>query len=106
MRNVTIRRCPVCDTIKSRTDDLVTELQDDPELRVNVVDGAKGEFSVEVEGEPIVASSGDSPRDAAELAAEIRVRTPRRPAEGIEQPPGDGAVLAGFTRRPAPGTTT
>jgi hypothetical protein len=72
MRNVTIHRCPVCDTIKGRTDDLVADLRNDPDVNVSVVDGSKGELSVEVDGQRIDGKSGDSLRDASELAAEIR----------------------------------
>ena len=72
MRNVTIHRCPVCDKIKGRTDDLVAEMRNDRELKVRVVDGAKGEFSVDVNGQRIDGKSGDSVRDASELASEIR----------------------------------
>jgi hypothetical protein len=72
MRNVTIHRCPVCGTIKGRSDELVAELRNDPDVKVNVVDGGKGEFTVEVDGQRIDGKSGDSLRDTSELAAEIR----------------------------------
>ena len=72
MRNVTIHRCPSCDTIKGRSDELVAELRNDPDVKVEVVDGNKGEFSVEVDGKRIDGTSGDSLKRASELAAEIR----------------------------------
>jgi hypothetical protein len=72
MRNVTIHRCPVCDTIRGRTTELVADLRKDRDMKVNVVDGGKGEFSVEVDGQRIEGKSGDSLRDTSELAAEIR----------------------------------
>lgn len=72
MKNVTIRRCPVCSSIGSHTDRLAADLRNDPNMRVNVVDGSKGEFTVEVDGRRINAKNGDSLRDASELAAEIR----------------------------------
>lgn len=66
MKTVTIHRCPVCDTIKGKTDRLVADLKDDPDLRVNVVDGSRGEFTVEVDGRRIDGN------ETADLAAEIR----------------------------------
>ena len=72
MRNVTICRCPTCQNIGSHTDQLVSELRNDPNVRVNVVDGNKGQFTVEVDGRRINAKTGESLRDATELAAEIR----------------------------------
>ncbi len=50
MRTVTIHRCPSCDSIINKTDQLVADLKKAPDLEVNVVDGDKGEFSVEVDG--------------------------------------------------------
>ncbi|MFO0954216.1 MAG: hypothetical protein U0835_24275 [Isosphaeraceae bacterium] len=72
MRNVTIHRCPVCDTIKGQSDRLVAELENDPDVTVRVVDGQRGEFSVDVDGQRIEGKSGDTLRDPSELAAEIR----------------------------------
>jgi len=72
MKNVTIHRCPVCDNIKAQTDQLVANLKSDQSLNVNVVDGARGEFTIEVDGNRIDGKSGDSLRDASELASEIR----------------------------------
>jgi|GEM_PF-2264321 len=72
MKNVTIHRCPVCDTIKGRAAQLASELQNDPDAKVNVVDGSKGEFSIEVDGQRIDGKSGDSLKEASDLAAEIR----------------------------------
>ncbi len=56
MKTVTIHRCPTCSTIKGKTDQLVSDLKNDPEVQVNVVDGSKGEFSVEVDGMPMEES--------------------------------------------------
>ena len=54
---------------------VAAELRKDPDLKVNVVDGSKGEFSVEVDGRPVRAKSGESMRDPSELASEIRGAT-------------------------------
>ena len=75
MKNVTIRRCPTCSSISGHTDQVAAELRKDPDLKVNVVDGSKGEFSVEVDGRPVRAKSGESMRDPSELASEIRGAT-------------------------------
>jgi hypothetical protein len=72
MKTVTIRRCSTCSTIGSHTDQLADSLKGDPNVKVNVVDGAKGEFTVEVDGKAVNAKSGESLRDAADLAGEIR----------------------------------
>ncbi|MBN9518065.1 hypothetical protein J0H58_06030 [bacterium] len=72
MRTVTIRRCPVCPNIGSHSDQLAATLRADPDTTVNVVDGAKGEFTIEVDGRRIEGKSGDSLRDASELTAEVR----------------------------------
>jgi hypothetical protein len=75
MKNVTIRRCPMRDTIKNRTDELVASLQGDPGVKVNVVNGNQGEFFVVVDGQPIHGKTGDWLRDASEMASEIRGAT-------------------------------
>ena len=80
MRNVTIRRCPTCQTIGSHTDQLQASLRNDPNLNVRVVDGSKGEFTVEVDGRPVNAKDGESLRSPDEVAAEIR---------GTEVAPGE-----------------
>ncbi|MBN9520459.1 hypothetical protein J0H58_18340 [bacterium] len=72
MKTVTIRRCPTCSTIGTHTDQLANSLRGDPNVKVNVVDGAKGEFSVEVDGKAVNAKNGESLRDASDLAAELR----------------------------------
>ena len=72
MRNVTIRRCPVCQNIGSHTDQLAADLRNDPNMKVDVVDGNKGEFTVEVDGRRINAMNGESLRDASDIVSEVR----------------------------------
>lgn len=72
MKNVTIHRCPVCDSIKAKTDELVAGLKGDQNLNVKVVDGVKGEFRIDVDGNRIEGKSGEAARDTAELVSEIR----------------------------------
>jgi hypothetical protein len=50
---------------------VAAELRKEPDLRVDVVDGAKGEFSVAVDGEE-VAHKGDSLPDIHEVVAAVR----------------------------------
>ncbi len=76
MKNVTIRRCPTCQNIGSHTDQLAADLRNDPNVKVNVVDGAKGEFEVEVNGRSVNTKNGESLRDTSELASEIRSGQP------------------------------
>lgn len=72
MKNVTIHRCPTCSNIGNHADQLASELKKDSNVNVNVVDGAKGQFTVEVDGRSIDATSGASLRDVSEVANEIR----------------------------------
>lgn len=72
MKTVTIRRCPTCSSIGSHTDQLVADLRKDPDVRVNVVDGHKGEFAVDVDGRRVDATDGESLLDVSAIAAEIR----------------------------------
>jgi hypothetical protein len=74
MKNVTIRRCATCHNIGTHTDQLAADLRTDPDTKVNVVDGSKGEFSVEVDGRKVNGMDGDSLRDPSELANDIRGR--------------------------------
>lgn len=72
MRNVTIRRCPTCSNIGSRVDELKTALGNDQDLNVTVVDGNKGEFTVDVDGRRIKGANGSMLRSADEIAADVR----------------------------------
>jgi len=77
MKRVTIHRCPVCSSIGAHTDQLVAELRKDPDVRVTIEQGEKGEFTVEVDGRLIPTRRGDELIDVPELAAEIHeVETP------------------------------
>lgn len=59
MKQVTIHRCPVCPNIGGLTDSAVAELENEKDVQVQVVDGAKGEFTVEVDGRKVVAPKGE-----------------------------------------------
>jgi hypothetical protein len=72
MKQVTIRRCPVCTSIRSHTDAVVAELRRDPNLNVQVVDGAKGEFTVDVDGRTVSKLSGEMMPTVEEVASAAR----------------------------------
>ena len=72
MKTVTIRRCPVCSSIRSHTDAVVAELRRDSNLNVQVVDGSKGEFSVELDGRPVHKLIGDMMPTVEEVAIAVR----------------------------------
>src|SRR5262249_26068638 len=60
MKQVTIRRCPVCHNIGNLTSSVTAALKNDQDTNVKVVDGAKGEFTVEVDGRPISKKPGET----------------------------------------------
>lgn len=72
MKQVTIRRCPTCSAIGGHTDQVKAVFANDPDVRVNVVDGKKGEFNVEVDGKRVTSMTGESLRSVDELAGDIR----------------------------------
>jgi hypothetical protein len=72
MRDVIIHRCPVCDNIRTHTEQLVAELRNVRGVGIDVMDGNKGEFTIEADGRRINGKKGDLLRDPTELAAEIR----------------------------------
>jgi hypothetical protein len=76
MKEVTIRRCPVCSSIGSHTDAVVAELKRDPDVRVQVVDGAKGEFTVELAGRPVSKLKGEMLPPVEEVTSAVRGGVP------------------------------
>jgi hypothetical protein len=75
MRNVTIRRCPTCPAIVGHTDRLAAELRNDPDAKVKVVDGNKGEFAVAADVRTVDAKNGESLGVVADPAAETHGTT-------------------------------
>jgi hypothetical protein len=59
MKQVIIRRCPVCPNIGSLTDSVVAALKNEEDVQVQVVDGAKGEFTIEVDGRKVATPKGE-----------------------------------------------
>ena len=72
MRNITIRRRPTCQHIGGRVNELASDLRSDPNNRVNLVDGNKGEFTIEADGRRINGKTGDMLRESSDIADEIR----------------------------------
>ena len=72
MKQVTIRRCPVCHNIGRLTNEVSAALKNDKDVKVNVVDGAKGEFTVEVDGRPVSKLSGEMTPTADEVTRAVR----------------------------------
>jgi hypothetical protein len=59
MKQVTIRRCPVCQNIGNLANSVAATLRNDKDTEVQVVDGAKGEFTVEVDGQEVQTLKGE-----------------------------------------------
>src|SRR5438552_2155192 len=72
MKQVTIRRCPVCPSIGSHASAVVAELKRDPDLNVKVVDGAKGAFTVEVDGRTVSKLTGEMMPTVEEVVTAVR----------------------------------
>jgi hypothetical protein len=60
MANVVIQRCPTCPNIRSHAQQISLALSQDLNVKAGIVDGAKGEFSVLVDGVPVLQRNGDS----------------------------------------------
>ena len=72
MKQVTIRRCPVCHNIGGLTNEVSAALKNDTDVKVDVVDGAKGEFTVEVDGQTVSKLSGEMLPTVDEVTRAIR----------------------------------
>ena len=72
MKTVTIRRCPVCQNIRGLTDSVSAALKNEKDAQVSVVDGAKGEFTVEVDGRKVSGPSGETLPTPEEVVRAVR----------------------------------
>ena len=72
MKDVTIRRCPVCKDIGKLTDEVQLALKNDLDVNVLVVDGRKGEFTVEVNDRKVSELKGDMLPSPQEVTRAIR----------------------------------
>jgi hypothetical protein len=72
MPQVTVRRCPVCPTIRVHTDEVVTALNQEPGMKVKVDNGDKGEFSVSVNGQIVAQKIGEMLPTTEEVAAAVQ----------------------------------
>jgi len=57
--HVVIRRCPTCHNIREHADRVREMLRGDPTVPLEVEDGAKGEFTVTVNGRVVAKTSPD-----------------------------------------------
>ena len=72
MSQVTIRRCPVCSTIGERADAVQAALNKEPGVNAKIVDGAKGEFTVEMHGHQVAGKHGDILPSIEEVVAAVQ----------------------------------
>jgi hypothetical protein len=72
MPRVTIRRCPICPTIRAHTDEVVTALNKEPGMRVKAENGDKGEFTVMVNGLIVAQEIGELLPTTEEVAAAVQ----------------------------------
>jgi hypothetical protein len=76
LSHVTIRRCPVCQTTGARAKEVEAALRNDPDTTVNVVDGEKGQFTVEVDGKVVAGKTGDTPPSTDSVVRSVHEATP------------------------------
>jgi hypothetical protein len=76
MKNVTIRRCPVCTGIKQHAASLAVAIRKEPWAKVEVVDGDLGELTVLVDGREVARKKGDSKPTSDEALAALRKAEP------------------------------
>lgn len=60
MPDIVIKRCPVCPNIGKKAQEVVAALNDDMGTSARIEEGAKGEFSVLVDGIPVLQRNGDT----------------------------------------------
>jgi hypothetical protein len=69
MPQVTIRRCPICPTIRAHTDEVATALNKEPGMKVKV---DNGEFTVMVNGRIVAQKQGELLPTTEEVAAAVQ----------------------------------
>jgi hypothetical protein len=72
MSRVTIRRCPICPTIRAHTDEVVMALNKEPDMKVKVDNGDQGEFTVMVNGQIVAQKTGELLPTTEEVAAAVQ----------------------------------
>jgi hypothetical protein len=76
MSSVVIKRCPVCASIRSRTQGAIEALETDLGVQVRVEDGEAGEFTVLVDQVPVIQRTGQSLPSDEEVEAAVRNAAP------------------------------
>jgi hypothetical protein len=70
--NIVIKRCPVCPTIRARTQEAMAVLRAELSVQAHIQDGATGEFTVLADGVPMLQRTGDSLPSTEEVLAAVR----------------------------------
>jgi predicted Rdx family selenoprotein len=76
MSSIIIKRCPASPTIRSFTQQIVTALADDFRMNARIEDGVHGEFTVCVDGVPVIQRTGDALPSPEEVEAAVRNAIP------------------------------
>jgi len=71
MSQVTIKRCPSCQTIRHHTRKIAIALNSDLGVHVRVDDGVRGEFAVLVDGVPVIQRTGETLPSIDEVDAAV-----------------------------------
>ncbi|WP_020470613.1 hypothetical protein [Zavarzinella formosa] len=74
--NTVIKRCPSCPTIRARAEEIVSSLEKDLDIDVATQDGAKGEFTVLVDGVPLLQRDGETLPSVEEVEAAVQGAAP------------------------------
>jgi hypothetical protein len=78
MSNIVIKRCPVCESIGSRAQEVAAALKNDLGLDTHTKDGTNGEFSVLAGGVPVIQRTGEWLPSVDEVEAAVWNATPTR----------------------------
>ncbi len=78
MSNIIIKRCPVCESIGSRAQEIAAALKSHLGMNVHIKDGANGEFSVLAGGVPVIQRTGEGLPSVDEVEAAVCNATPTR----------------------------
>jgi predicted Rdx family selenoprotein len=76
MANIAITRCPVCSSIRSRSQEVATALKTDLGLNSRIEDGVEGEFTVYVDRVPVIQRTRETLPSIDEVEAAVRNAIP------------------------------
>jgi len=78
MQTVTIRRCPVCGSIRQHTETTVVALRRQLGVEVEVVDGERGEFTVLMDGRVLANKKGEALPGVDQVVEAVRDGLPAK----------------------------